>query len=239
MEGYPSMEGGQYTHDGYGGGSFGAQGEGQNAAPFEGLGVEENQLLWSVLSSTPVSEQYNLAYPQSAPPNAAMWDVHPNFQQHMGSFSGYGGQGVPSHMQAAMQAPRQQPMMHHSMSSQVHQSVSSSQAHMSGQVGASQFGVQQGHNPFSLRNDSPIPVSVKHEGVVPLFTPNTAPYAAPGGANVNQNYAQSHMASHGAPPATQRTFRIDISILNNVLSKSIVKRSRKGGSGPQRAHFPL
>lgn len=209
MEGYPSMEGGQYAHDGYGGGSFGGQGEAQGAAPFEGLGVEDNQLLWSVLSSTPVPEQYALAYPQSAPPNAGMWESHPGFGQHMGSFSGYGNQGVPTHMQAAMQAPRQPPMMHHSMSSQHHQSVSSSQAHMSGSMPPSQFGHQPVHNPFSIRNDSQNIAPVKHEGVVPLFTPNTAPYAATGGSNVNQNFAQPHLGSHAAASATQRTFHLD------------------------------
>lgn len=221
------MEGGQYTHDGYSGGAFGGQEQAQGSAPFEGLGVEDNQLLWSVLSSTPVPEQYNLAYPQSVGPNGGMWEGHPGFQQHMASFSGYPGQGVPPHMQAAMQAPRQSPMMHHSMSSQVHQSVSSTQAHMSGSGPTSQFGMQGAHNPFSLRNDSSGLVPVKHEGVVPLFTPNTAPYAAPGGANSTPSFAQPHMGGHGAPPATQRTFPPHLIFSQQTASPQELDRPRQ------------
>lgn len=206
MDGYPPMESGQYSHEGYvGGGGFGAPAEAQSVAPFEGLGVEDNQLLWSVLSSTPVPEQYNLAYPQSAPPNNPTWDTHGGFSGHTAQFSGYPGHSMPQHMPANMGAPRATSMLHHGITSQMHQSVTSTQSHMAAQVPSSTFSHQPVHNPFSLRNDAPNAVHVKHEGGIPLFTPANGPYAATGQQPMGAGFGAQLYGAHAPGASLQGT----------------------------------
>lgn len=206
LEGYPLMEGGQYPSEGYGQGGYAGSSEyGGGVGPFEEFSTEDNQLLMSVLSSTPVPEQYNLAYPTSVPGSMQMWDGNHAYTPQMGSFGFFASPQTSPHLSHTMAGARGPPVMHPNMSGAMHGAMSSSQTHMAGNQPNTGFGTGTAPNPFAMRHEGQHHASMKQEGVVPVFTPNSAPYNTSATQHLPSAYSATLMAAPHGPLPVQRT----------------------------------
>jgi len=218
MEGYPLLEGGTYPPEAFVSGGYGGGSEYTGVAPLEEFSTEDNQLLLSVLSSTPVAEQYNIAYPQSGPAAVPMWDSNGGYSPHMSGSFGYATSSGAQHVQHVMAANRSPPMVHHSMSSQMHQSHASSTSHLGAPTHVSPYGHAQAHNPFAIRHELSPHGATKNEGVVPMFTPNSSPYALPPPQTLANGFSPGMMPPVHTSMIAQRTYSylFSLSLLRTV-----------------------
>lgn len=162
-------------------------------APFEEFSTEDNQLLMSVLSSTPVSEQYNIAYPQSASSSFQMWDSQPYNPHAQAGYNPFNSPPLSHGHPHAHPSSRSPVLPHQSLSPQMHPSLASAPPHLVQQQAQVAFSQQPAHNPFAVRHDPSSHVPVKQESNMPVFTPTTSPYGTAQGQGMGGQFGQQPM----------------------------------------------
>lgn len=187
----------------------------QGVAPFEEFSTEDNQLLMSVLSSTPVSEQYNIAYPQSASSSFQMWDSQPAYATGQGSYNAFNSPSLPHGFAHPHPANRSPILPHQQLPPQMHPSLGSFQSHLVHQPQQGPYQAQPSHNPFAVRHEPHSHVPIKQENNMPVFTPNTTPYAASQPQGMTGQFGQAPLAlSQGINPSPHTTRTLIIPLCN-------------------------